>query len=117
MRRSVYGHRYCSHVLQVHRKAGKGWVGFGGKVGRPIEFEGLSSWDLDKTTWGGRVEAIGTVPMCCRCTGKVNGGGLVLAGKTAAGGTLLWAIWSFRNHLDFSTSPLKKALLWDSIVS
>nr|GEX04736.1 integrase, catalytic region, zinc finger, CCHC-type, peptidase aspartic, catalytic [Tanacetum cinerariifolium] len=49
---------------------------------RPIELEGLSSWDLDKTTWGGRVEAIGTVPMCCRCTGKVNGGGLVLAGKT-----------------------------------
>nr|GEU77412.1 hypothetical protein [Tanacetum cinerariifolium] len=49
---------------------------------RPIELEGLSSWDLDKTTWGGRVEAIGTVPMCYRCTGKVNGGGLVLAGKT-----------------------------------
>ncbi|GJT03010.1 RNA-directed DNA polymerase, eukaryota [Tanacetum coccineum] len=33
------------------------------------------------------------------------------------GGTLLWAIWSFRNHLVFSTSPPKKALLWDSIAS
>ncbi|GJT14880.1 RNA-directed DNA polymerase, eukaryota, reverse transcriptase zinc-binding domain protein [Tanacetum coccineum] len=35
----------------------------------------------------------------------------------AVGGTLLWAIWSFCNHLVFSTSPPKKALLWDSIVS
>nr|GEZ50471.1 integrase, catalytic region, zinc finger, CCHC-type, peptidase aspartic, catalytic [Tanacetum cinerariifolium] len=32
MGRSVCGHRYSSHVLQVHRKARKGWVGFGGKV-------------------------------------------------------------------------------------
>nr|GEY21310.1 putative reverse transcriptase domain-containing protein [Tanacetum cinerariifolium] len=27
---------------------------------------------MDKATWGGRVEAIGAVPMCCRCTGKVQ---------------------------------------------
>ncbi|GKB71672.1 putative RNA-directed DNA polymerase, eukaryota, reverse transcriptase zinc-binding domain protein [Tanacetum coccineum] len=33
------------------------------------------------------------------------------------GGTLLWSIWSFRNRLVFSSSPPKKALLWDSIVS
>ncbi|GJV06756.1 RNA-directed DNA polymerase, eukaryota, reverse transcriptase zinc-binding domain protein, partial [Tanacetum coccineum] len=32
-----------------------------------------------------------------------------------AGGTLLWSIWSFRNRLVFSSSPPKKALLWDSI--
>nr|GFA73893.1 reverse transcriptase domain-containing protein [Tanacetum cinerariifolium] len=38
MGRSVCGHRYCSHVLQVHRKAGKGWVGFGGKVGYGLLF-------------------------------------------------------------------------------
>ncbi|GJV84453.1 RNA-directed DNA polymerase, eukaryota, reverse transcriptase zinc-binding domain protein [Tanacetum coccineum] len=33
------------------------------------------------------------------------------------GGTLLWSIWNFRNRLVFSSSPPKKALLWDSIVS
>nr|GEU65660.1 hypothetical protein [Tanacetum cinerariifolium] len=35
-------------------------------------FEGLSSWDLDKTTWGGRFKLFGTVPVCCRCTGKTS---------------------------------------------
>nr|GEX25730.1 reverse transcriptase domain-containing protein [Tanacetum cinerariifolium] len=30
--RSVCGHRYYSCVLHEHRKAGKGWVDFGGKV-------------------------------------------------------------------------------------
>nr|GEW75738.1 putative reverse transcriptase domain-containing protein [Tanacetum cinerariifolium] len=54
-------------------------------VCRPIKIEGLSSWDMDKTTWGGRFKLFGTVPVCCRCTGKVNGGGLVLAGKTGTG--------------------------------
>nr|GEW12332.1 hypothetical protein [Tanacetum cinerariifolium] len=34
-----------------------------------------------KGTWEGRVVAFGTVPVCCRCTGRLNGGGLVLAGK------------------------------------
>ncbi|GJT73535.1 RNA-directed DNA polymerase, eukaryota, reverse transcriptase zinc-binding domain protein [Tanacetum coccineum] len=39
---------------------------------------------------------------------------LVLEG---VGGTLMWAIWSFRNHLIFSNPPPKKATLWDFIVS
>nr|GEY00827.1 hypothetical protein [Tanacetum cinerariifolium] len=43
--------------------------------------EGLSSWDMDKTTWGGQFKLFGTVPVFCRCTGRVNEGGLVLAGK------------------------------------
>nr|GFC45605.1 hypothetical protein [Tanacetum cinerariifolium] len=34
-----------------------------------------------KGTWEGQVVAFGTVLVCCRCTGRVNGGGLVLAGK------------------------------------
>ncbi|GJR32563.1 RNA-directed DNA polymerase, eukaryota, reverse transcriptase zinc-binding domain protein [Tanacetum coccineum] len=33
------------------------------------------------------------------------------------GGTLLWYIWKFRNELIFNSPPLKKAMLWDSIVS
>ncbi|GJS65283.1 putative RNA-directed DNA polymerase, eukaryota, reverse transcriptase zinc-binding domain protein [Tanacetum coccineum] len=33
------------------------------------------------------------------------------------GGTLLWAIWNFRNRLVFSVPPPKKAVLWDYIVS
>nr|GEW45197.1 hypothetical protein [Tanacetum cinerariifolium] len=32
------------------------------------------------------------------------------------GGTLLWSIRSFHNHLIFSSLPPKKAMLWDSIV-
>ena len=33
------------------------------------------------------------------------------------GGTLLWSIWNFRNHLIFSSTPPKKSAIWDSIVS
>nr|GEZ94937.1 hypothetical protein [Tanacetum cinerariifolium] len=49
---------------------------------RPIEFEGLSSWDFDKTTWGGRFKLFGTIPVCCKSTGRLGRGGLVLAGKS-----------------------------------
>nr|GEU60139.1 reverse transcriptase domain-containing protein [Tanacetum cinerariifolium] len=52
------------------------------KMNRPMRFEDLSSWDLDKATWGGRVEAIGTVPVCCRCTGRLGEGMGCLAGKS-----------------------------------
>nr|GFB70474.1 hypothetical protein [Tanacetum cinerariifolium] len=31
-------------------------------------------WDLDKAIWGGRVGAIGTVPVCCRSTGELGKG-------------------------------------------
>ncbi|GKA71232.1 hypothetical protein Tco_0777371, partial [Tanacetum coccineum] len=41
----------------------------------------------------------------------------VLSFLEGVGGTLLWSTWSFRNRLVFSSSPPKKALLWDSIVS
>nr|GEZ83557.1 hypothetical protein [Tanacetum cinerariifolium] len=33
-------------------------------------FKSLSSWDLDKLTWEGRVEVEGTVPVCVRYTGN-----------------------------------------------
>nr|GEY79190.1 hypothetical protein [Tanacetum cinerariifolium] len=33
------------------------------------------------------------------------------------GGTLMWTIWFFRNKLIFSSSPPKKASLWDFIVA
>ncbi|GKE12104.1 RNA-directed DNA polymerase, eukaryota, reverse transcriptase zinc-binding domain protein, partial [Tanacetum coccineum] len=33
------------------------------------------------------------------------------------GGTLMWSIWNFRNHLIFSNPPPKKATIWDFIVS
>nr|GEV01833.1 cysteine-rich receptor-like protein kinase 10 [Tanacetum cinerariifolium] len=33
------------------------------------------------------------------------------------GETLMWSIWNFRNRLIFSTSPPKKAIIWDFIVS
>nr|GEY47200.1 ribonuclease H-like domain-containing protein [Tanacetum cinerariifolium] len=34
------------------------------KIVRPIKLERLATWDGGKTTWGGRVEAMGTVPVC-----------------------------------------------------
>nr|GEY58626.1 RNA-directed DNA polymerase, eukaryota, reverse transcriptase zinc-binding domain protein [Tanacetum cinerariifolium]GEY59128.1 RNA-directed DNA polymerase, eukaryota, reverse transcriptase zinc-binding domain protein [Tanacetum cinerariifolium] len=33
------------------------------------------------------------------------------------GGTLMWSIWNYRKRLVFSSSPPKKALLWNSVVS
>nr|GEW98814.1 hypothetical protein [Tanacetum cinerariifolium] len=47
---------------------------------RPMRFENLYSWDLDKATWGGRFVAIGTIPVCCRhgtwfLSKKGSGGG------------------------------------------
>ena len=33
------------------------------------------------------------------------------------GGTVLWSIWNYRNRLLFSSSPPKKSVIWDSIVS
>nr|GFA92661.1 hypothetical protein [Tanacetum cinerariifolium] len=32
---------------------------------------GFASWDLDKVTWEGRVEDMGTIPMFV-CTGKAG---------------------------------------------
>nr|GEV42174.1 hypothetical protein [Tanacetum cinerariifolium] len=45
----------------------------------------ISGWDLDKTTWGGRFELFGTIPVCYRSTGRLVRGGLVLAGKSGMG--------------------------------
>nr|GEU85723.1 copia protein [Tanacetum cinerariifolium] len=33
-------------------------------IDRPMRLESLATWDGGKTTWGGRVGAMGTVPMC-----------------------------------------------------
>nr|GFC46953.1 hypothetical protein [Tanacetum cinerariifolium] len=33
-----------------------------------MRFESLSSWDLDKVTWEGRVGVYGTIPVVVRCT-------------------------------------------------
>nr|GEY32131.1 hypothetical protein [Tanacetum cinerariifolium] len=38
---------------------------------RPMRFEDLYSWDLDKTTWGGRAKLFGTIQVVVRCTGKL----------------------------------------------
>nr|GEV42572.1 reverse transcriptase domain-containing protein [Tanacetum cinerariifolium] len=57
---------------------------------RPMRLGDLSSWDLDKATWGGRVEAIGTVPVCCRCTGEGVWGSGFLAGKLGKG--TIWVV-------------------------
>nr|GFB02075.1 hypothetical protein [Tanacetum cinerariifolium] len=52
---------------------------------RPMRYKGLAMWDGGKTTWGGRVEAMGTVPVCV-CTQEIWGEGMgVLAGKLGKG--------------------------------
>nr|GEY12140.1 hypothetical protein [Tanacetum cinerariifolium] len=53
-----------------------------------MRYMGFASWDLDKATWGGQVEAIGTVPVCCRSTGEGIWGSGFLAGKSGKG--VLW---------------------------
>nr|GEY56679.1 reverse transcriptase domain-containing protein [Tanacetum cinerariifolium] len=52
---------------------------------RPIGLEDFASYDLDKTTWGGRFVAISTIPVCCRSTGRLGRGWWVLAGKSGMG--------------------------------
>ncbi|GJW96376.1 RNA-directed DNA polymerase, eukaryota, reverse transcriptase zinc-binding domain protein [Tanacetum coccineum] len=63
------------------------------------------------------------IPLCANILEWFNWLDSLLLPKKArlflegVGGTLLWFIWSFRNHLVFSNPPPKKAVLWDSIVS
>ncbi|GJV81031.1 RNA-directed DNA polymerase, eukaryota, reverse transcriptase zinc-binding domain protein [Tanacetum coccineum] len=67
-------------------------------------------WDLD-------------IPMCANISewfewiGSLHMSNRVKSTLEGVGGTLMWSIWNYRNRLIFSNSPLKKALLWNAIVS
>nr|GEX49977.1 hypothetical protein [Tanacetum cinerariifolium] len=50
-------------------------------IDRPIRLESLATWDEGKTTWGGRVGAMGTVPVCVYAQEGWGEGRVVLAGK------------------------------------
>ncbi|GJX66973.1 RNA-directed DNA polymerase, eukaryota, reverse transcriptase zinc-binding domain protein [Tanacetum coccineum] len=67
-------------------------------------------WDID-------------IPVCANSTDwfewldDLNVSNKVRSFIEGVGDSLLWHIWKFRNELIFSSTPPKKALLWDSIVS
>ncbi|GJX39412.1 RNA-directed DNA polymerase, eukaryota, reverse transcriptase zinc-binding domain protein [Tanacetum coccineum] len=67
-------------------------------------------WDLDILICGCIAEWYDWLD-ALRVSSKVR---LLLEG---VGGTLMWTIWYYRNQLIFSSSPPKKATLWDFIVS
>nr|GEZ68542.1 hypothetical protein [Tanacetum cinerariifolium] len=47
-----------------------------------MRLEECDTWDGGKITWGGRVGALGTVPVCvCVCTRRAGEGVAILAGK------------------------------------
>nr|GFB77773.1 hypothetical protein [Tanacetum cinerariifolium] len=59
-----------------------------------MKLEDYAKWDGGKTTWGGRVEAMGTVPVCV-CTQESWGEGTgVLAGESDKG--TVWFVVRFR---------------------
>ncbi|GJV96160.1 RNA-directed DNA polymerase, eukaryota, reverse transcriptase zinc-binding domain protein [Tanacetum coccineum] len=67
-------------------------------------------WDLD-------------IPMCGNIAewhawlGDLHVSSKVRLAIEGVGGTLLWSIWNFRNNLIFSSTPPKKSMIWDSVVS
>nr|GEX00533.1 reverse transcriptase domain-containing protein [Tanacetum cinerariifolium] len=64
--------------------------------------ESLSSWKRGKTTWGGRVEAMGTIPVCvCVCTGKARMRDRLFGGKVC-----------FSPSGDFDIFTLLVPVLW-----
>nr|GEX16541.1 hypothetical protein [Tanacetum cinerariifolium] len=65
-------------------------------IDRPIRLEGLATWDGGKTTWGGRVEAMGTVPMCVYAQESWDEGTGVLAGKIGKGTVWFVIVLGFR---------------------
>nr|GEV68608.1 DNA-directed DNA polymerase [Tanacetum cinerariifolium] len=73
---------------------------------RPMRFEDLYIWDLDKATWGGRVKGYGTIPVYVCEQERVYGGGLVLAGKL---GNLLFSKTMTEAESNYTTT--KKEML------
>nr|GEZ57093.1 hypothetical protein [Tanacetum cinerariifolium] len=56
---------------------------------RPMKYKGLATWDGGKTTWGGRVEAMGTIPLCVCAQESWGEETSVLAGESGLGFDLL----------------------------
>ncbi|GKB05354.1 putative RNA-directed DNA polymerase, eukaryota, reverse transcriptase zinc-binding domain protein [Tanacetum coccineum] len=74
-------------------------------------------WDLLAKWWELDIPVCANISECYSWLDSLHASSKVRLFLEGAGGTLLWSIWSFRNRLVFSSSPPKKALLWDSIVS
>ncbi|GKB66637.1 RNA-directed DNA polymerase, eukaryota, reverse transcriptase zinc-binding domain protein [Tanacetum coccineum] len=67
-------------------------------------------WDVDIPVCGNILEWYDWLP-------NVHISPKARLGLEGVGGTLLWCIWNYRNSLIFSSSLLKKANIWDSIVA
>nr|GEX76692.1 putative nuclease HARBI1 [Tanacetum cinerariifolium] len=79
-------------------------------IDRPMREKRLATWDGGKTTWGGRVGAMGTIPLCV-CTGKAGVRGWVLAGKWVR--MVLFDEWV--RDMEEEMSSLKKNHTWELV--
>nr|GEU81962.1 hypothetical protein [Tanacetum cinerariifolium] len=73
-------------------------------VGRPIGLEDLASWEKGNCTWGGRAEAMGTIPVCVYAQESWGEGTGCLARKLGMG--TVWFVIRFR---DLSQSVLEES--------
>nr|GEY27975.1 hypothetical protein [Tanacetum cinerariifolium] len=72
-----------------------------------MRFESLSSWDLDKLTWEGRVKAEGTVPVCM-CVHRNDWGEGIVFGREK----WVMVLFSFSPSGDFEKFTLLVPGLW-----
>nr|GEZ41598.1 hypothetical protein [Tanacetum cinerariifolium] len=77
-------------------------------INRPIRLEGLATWDGGKTTWGGRVEATGTVLVCVCAQESWGEGTGVLARKTSKGTVWDYYMAMIRNNLGWKLKDFKE---------
>nr|GEZ13452.1 hypothetical protein [Tanacetum cinerariifolium] len=76
-------------------------------INRPMRLEGLATWDGGKTTWGGWVEAMGTVPVCVCAQESWGEGTGVLARKTGKGTIWDYYMAMIRNNLGWKLRDFK----------
>nr|GFC07109.1 reverse transcriptase domain-containing protein [Tanacetum cinerariifolium] len=85
---------------------------------RPMRKRGFASWDGGNCTWGGRVEAMGTIPVCV-CIGKAGERVVCLGGKIRIGPVAykLELPDKLRGiHDTFHVSNLKRCFVNDDVV-
>ncbi|GKB11683.1 putative RNA-directed DNA polymerase, eukaryota, reverse transcriptase zinc-binding domain protein [Tanacetum coccineum] len=74
-------------------------------------------WSLFAKWWEVDIPACGNIAEWYEWLGGLHVSSNVRLFLEGVGGTIMWAIWNFRNLLIFSSPPPKKATLWDYIVS
>ncbi|GKA62857.1 RNA-directed DNA polymerase, eukaryota, reverse transcriptase zinc-binding domain protein [Tanacetum coccineum] len=74
-------------------------------------------WSLLAKWWDMDIPMCGNIAEWHAWLGDLHVSSKVRLAIEGVGSTLLWSIWNFRNNLIFSSTPLKKSMIWDSVVS